>query len=350
MSIAFISTDFFRNPQGIVPGGCAFYRCYLPMNVSRRNSRLGYPAWDGVKGFGILDSEDSAVFGFSTVVMKLVMFRWTPRQVEMAKILGQRIIVDIDDHYEAISEENAAFHITHPEKNKVSNRDHYARVIERADVVTVSTPELLEFYGKLHPDVRMVRNGVLPEMFHVKRQERRPVIGWAGATSYRSGDLDVLKGWLPRFLADNDLMFHHSGHVEGIPSFGDIVGIPPERITYSPLVGMHQYPLSLLNFDIGIVPLTDVPFNRAKSNIKGLEYASAGVPFVASALPEYNELCSETVGRIAGSPEEWMKHLSELIPVKARKKEAFQQRKAVAERHSIYARAGEWQEIFNSCG
>lgn len=344
MAIGFLTTDLFKTDSGVSPGGCAYYRCLLPGMVSGQQCRLGFPAWDGIRGFGVSESETAAVFGFSTVMLKLVMSRWTPRQIELAKDLGQRVIVDVDDHYEELSEENAAWHVTHPEKNKVTNREHYARVIELCDTLTVSTPELLEAYRGRHPDVRMIRNGVLAESFHVKRQSDRPVIGWVGSTLYRSGDLDVLKGWLPEFLEEHDLMFHHAGHFDGPPSFGEIVGIRPERISYSPLVGIDYYPLLLMAFDIGIVPLTDIPFNRAKSNIKGLEYAAAGLPFVASALPEYKYLAADGVGRLAGTPEEWRLHLEELLDLKVRKKEAAQQRRIVTERHSIYQRAGDWRD------
>jgi hypothetical protein len=38
---------------------------------------------------------------------------------------------------------------------------------------------------------------------------------------------------------------------------------------------------------VGLVPLTRGPFNEAKSYLKGLEYAAAGIPFIATPTEEY---------------------------------------------------------------
>lgn len=347
MAVAFLSTDFTRFPNGtLVPGGCTYYRCCLPLVASGLKGSVGEMVFDGAMGFGV-KSGTHAMFGYDTVVLKLYMNRWTAKQVEMAKATGQRILVDIDDHYDALPESNAAWHITHPEKNKRMNRDYYRDVIAAADTVTVSTPLLLEHHQKTHRDVRMVRNGVYPEMFHVKQQEKRPVIGWVGALAFRGNDVEILSEWLPGFLEEHDLLFHHSGHSDDGPSFGELVGIPEERMSYSYGVPMTMYPELLTYFDIGLVPLNDIPFNHAKSNIKGLEYAAAGIPFVASDLPEYRFLYSTGVGRVATTPGQWVEQVGALLPLAVRKREAAVNRKTVERLHSIHAREAEWNEVLS---
>lgn len=348
MKVAAISSDFSRMADGsLVPGGCAYYRCILPLRAIGAEAMHGDMAWDSAYGFGIKQGR-TATYGFDTVMLKLIMSRWTPRQIELAQSIGQRVIVDVDDFYDELPESNAAWQITHPDTNKAVNRDHYREVIARADLVTVSTPTLLEHHLKSRGNVKLVRNGVNPWMFHMKRQAFKPVIGWVGSLAFRGNDVEILREWLPGFLEEHDLMFHHAG--VGIipgPSFGEIVGIPPERITYSGSVPMHMYAELLMQFDIGLVPLNDIPFNHAKSNIKGLEYASAGIPFVATGLPEYSNLCNDGIGRVADTPEEWVAHLTELLSVKVRKREAALQRDAVAARHSVYARVPAWRDVFN---
>jgi hypothetical protein len=102
----------------------------------------------------------------------------------------------------------------------------------------------------------------------------------------------------------------------------------------------------MLTFDIGLVPLTDIPFNHAKSFLKGIEYAAGNIPFVASALPEYQILAKSGVGRVAGTPDEWVRHLTELLDYRTRKREAAVQRETVLREHTIRARASEWNEVF----
>jgi hypothetical protein len=83
--------------------------------------------------------------------------------------------------------------------------------------------------------------------------------------------------------------------------------------------------------DIGIVPLRDTPFNRAKSAIKGLEYAAAGVPFIAQNLDSYASLRNDLgVGRIAKRPTDWIRHIKELLDVDIRREEAARNRLQIA--------------------
>ena len=344
MTAAFITKDFHGTLPNLVPNGCGYYRCYLPSVVT--NSHMGLPSWDPIKGFGIKSSPTQGIHGYKTVVLKLLMERWHPRQVELAKALGQRVIVDIDDYYQGLTPANKAWTDSHPDTNKLANRDIYERVIERADTLTVSTPFLRDFYSDKHPDVRLVRNGVNTKQFHRRDQQRKPVIGWVGAVNYRNNDLEQLAEWLPDFLDEHELKFHHAGHAPDAKPIETIIRVNPLRITRSPLVPINRY-AGGFQFDIGLVPLNNIPFNEAKSTIKGLEYAAAGIPFVASDLPEYRLLHEQGMGMIATSPEEWRQQLTALLPKGERVKAVNRQYTALPN-HTIEARAGEWRGVLAS--
>jgi len=346
MAIGFISRDFNGQFPHITPAGCTYYRCYLPMAVCQQRSRLGFPAWDSDRGYGVMESGQTGLFGFDVIVMKLIMDRWAPKQMELAKKLGQRLIVDLDDFHDGLTPANRAYHATDPELNKRANRDFYNEVIDRADLLTVSTSFLLSHYMERHPHVVMVRNGVNLHQFERKKvANRKPVLGWAGAVSYRNGDLEQLREWLPDFLQEHDLQFHHAGHDPEAPSFAEVVGIDPARVTTSPIVPIYEYAENL-KFDIGIVPLSDIPFNRAKSNIKGLEYAAAGIPFVASPLYEYRLLHNDGAGLLADTPEEWRLQIEALLDYKTRKRAAAIAYDTVSQNWTIEARADEWRDVF----
>jgi hypothetical protein len=81
-------------------------------------------------------------------------------------------------------------------------------------------------------------------------------------------------------------------------SFADQSGIDPKRLKTLPMQPMNRYHL-MFQMDIGLVPLNDIPFNRAKSFIKGLEYTASGIPFVAQGTGEYELLATDGVGRVA---------------------------------------------------
>ena len=98
----------------------------------------------------------------------------------------------------------------------------------------------------------------------------------------------------------------------------------------------ERYP-TLMDMDIGVIPLSMMPFNEAKSDIKGLEYASAGIPFVAQATGSYRALREEyEIGLIADKPTTWIKHIKKLLDYNYRKELAEQGLENVKKRDIIY--------------
>lgn len=344
--VGFCSEDYIGIGT-LVPGGCTYYRCLLPANTVGGASVVGKLAFTPTTGFGVRTSGTTATFGFDQVVFKMIMHKQIPAQMRIAQALGQRIIVDIDDHFDGLHDANRAKQLTDPTKNRGFNRDHLRAIIEQADVVTVSTPFLADYYTGKAKEVRLIRNGINPNQFtQIRHTDTKPVIGWAGATGWRSNDLDHLRHWLPQFLEQHDLMFLHSGHEPDFPAFHDLTGVPIERMLHMRMQPIHRY-ADMLAFDIGIVPLSGIDFNRAKSAIKGLEYAASGIPFVADPLPEYERIASMGIGRVAHTPDEWTAHMTELLDWKTRKREAARQEMLTQRDHTILNTAHQWVDLFN---
>ena len=343
--VAYLSNEWTKLPgEHLIPGGCTYYRCWLPMHASRYEAALGRPAWTSQYGFGVNEGNNKATFGYHVVVLKQIMDRWIPHQMEVAQGLGQKIIVDVDDFYHDLHPENNAYRTTDPEVNKVRNRAIYEQMIRMADMVIVSTPTLLDFYGEWNENTRMIRNSVYPSQFNKKNVSREtPTIGWVGALGYRSGDIQTLKDWLPDFLADNDLEFLHAGHVPSMGSFADQSGIDPKRLKTLPMQPMNRYHL-MFQMDIGLVPLNDIPFNQAKSFIKGLEYTASGIPFVAQGTGEYELLATDGVGRVAYTPDGWAAQVRDLLDYKTRKRDAATSFRNMEQTHTIKQREQEWHQ------
>ena len=94
--------------------------------------------------------------------------------------------------------------------------------------------------------------------------------------------------------------------------------------------------------DIAIVPLNKLPFNEAKSSLKGMEYAFSGIPFVAYGSEEYRLLESEGAGNTARKPREWIKHMERLIDQDERRRQAERGYETVMEKYNIEKRVYEW--------
>jgi glycosyltransferase involved in cell wall biosynthesis len=100
-------------------------------------------------------------------------------------------------------------------------------------------------------------------------------------------------------------------------------GLPKELNRISPSIhGSRSYPafVDWINgvcpgWHIGLAPLLDTPFNRAKSPIKAMDYAAMGMVVLASDMPVYRgSLADGKAGRlVANDPHAWFEALSWLV-------------------------------------
>jgi glycosyltransferase involved in cell wall biosynthesis len=330
-----------------IPGGAGWVRLQQVRPKLQFESVTGLLIHHPTKGFAIADYGGTVHFDLQVIIMQRLMFGKLIEAIAEVKSAHPNLVIinDVDDWYWGLSEANAAYEITKPDVNPDENIEHYKGILQASDVVTVSTPFLHDkmTHWLSHPNVIQIENGITPSHFNVRRmRSRKPIIGWVGSTSHRSNDLEELQGAL-----DPSWRYHHSGHVPGSPLAAKAMGIDPSRMTTSPMLPPLEYARRSFQFDIGLAPLSDIPFNHAKSWIKLLEYSAAGVPFVASPAPEYLRLKDEYgIGRIAHSKDEWREHIIELMHDKTRVKEAKQQRELV-KRLDVNRMARDWNALLN---
>ena len=345
MKIGFASSDWavsVIDPATDRPswGGAGWARCGLPAKALRGQGFdvvEGTLVWDKrAEVFGVREwprasePEDAAVLhsDVDLIVLQRWMFASVAVESRTARANGQVIVNDLDDHFWALDPRNRAFAATDPRRNVIEHRGHYLEALKVSTAVTVSTPYLASEVRRLgvRARVEVLENRVDLEAFRAVRENRAstptPVVGWVGATPWRSGDVETLRGVLGPFLARHGLLAYHGGHLDGSETFAHQAGLQDSDVLTEPMAPIWGYPRLFRRLDVGLVPLADHPFNRAKSWIKGLEYAAAGVPFVAQDLPEYRRLYAEGIGQIAQRPHDWVRHLSRLLDPEARAREA----------------------------
>jgi len=316
MKIGFASGDWSLSvfdEQGYpVWGGAGWvrlgqYQKLIPHDVvagslCHRNGIFGVRTWDEVMHFDC-----------DIIVMQRIMFKDVADKMPAALASGQIIVNDLDDWYWGLSPANGAWKASHPKQNQTENREHYRSVLARSSAVTVSTQYLADRLTWVKAPITVLKNTVDVSRFSQRvHSDGIPTVGWVGSTMHRSGDIETLAGILGPLARNGEIKLHHSGHVDGARLFADMIKVDPSLVSTTPLVAPAEYPNSFV-FDIGVVPLTDVPFNHAKSWIKGIEYAAAGVPFIASRLPEYEELRTRYgIGFLAKNGAQWRKHIESL--------------------------------------
>jgi hypothetical protein len=354
-TIGFLSYDWSYGLSPIQPNGCLYYRGYLPNLELQKygwDSFVGTPAFNDEHGFGMMLPGEGALHGFDIVSFKLLMLSDLIQQIPMAqKKTGIKVVVDVDDWFDELEETNIAHRLTDPTLNPHNNRENYKKIIELADAIIVSTPILYDHYSKLRDNVFLVRNSIdinTPGRWKGKGDNagNRPTIGWVGSTPWRSRDLEIFQPFLNDYLKKKNLNFYHAGDIHGAPQVEQLAGIDPNRITKDNMKPIFAYPELFKKLNIGVVPLNPIPFNEAKSFIKGLEYVAGGIPFIASALPEYKYLEEQGIGRTAATEEEWIFHFDELISLENRRRDRDRNRENVKKLHALDVRGKEWNEVY----
>ena len=331
------------------PNGCAYYRLVLPARQLQKigwDTAIGLPRVHGERGIGVAH-DDGAFFGFDISVFKLLMHESVPTLFQLMQSRGEKVVVDVDDFHFGIDPANIAARQTDPNRNAENNRMFYEMGIRQADLVTVSTAFLANFYEARCRKVRIVRNALDVDRYTMVEQPERPIFGWVGGTLWRSQDIELLREWLPEFVADHDIRVHHSGHIPGdTRHFAARAGI--SRVSTTPMSLVSGYPSLLRHFHVGLVPLQMNDFNQSKSYLKGLEYAAAGIPFIATPTDEYKILHSRGVGRLASTPSEWRDHATELLDPEVRRIEANRNREVVEREFNIETKGPEWDSALRS--
>jgi UDP-galactopyranose mutase len=104
-------------------------------------------------------------------------------------------------------------------------------------------------------------------------------------------------------------------------------------------VPFDQLPAYTTRFTAGIIPFVDNELTRGVHPIKALEYLAAGIPIVASRLPDLAPLGD--LIRFAGTTSEWLAQLDKAVQASSDQATLAARRRAVAAEHTWDSRAEE---------
>lgn len=189
--------------------------------------------------------------------------------------------------------------------------------IASADLITTPSPVLSGIFKGINPKVKIVKNFLDMKAWSplniVKDGFIR--IGWQGGYSHYPDFFEV-KEVLEELMAKySNLKIVVMGEFfKGIFS-----NMPEDRIETHGWVGIETYPwkFKALNIDIGIAPIENNVFNTCKSELKWTEYATLGIPCVASNIPPYSlNIRDGDTGFLAQDAKEWKNTLTNLIESK----------------------------------
>jgi len=185
------------------------------------------------------------------------------------------------------------------------------RAFRAVHAVTVSTEALAEMVRQWNPNVAVFPNAIarLPEIPPTTPKGGERVRVFFGALN-REGDwADVAREICDLALARADriewVVVHDRAFFDNLPE-----GVTK---TFHPTLPHAKFMQALAGCDLALLPLSDTPFNRLKSDLKLIECAAAGVVPICSRVVYGDDPAHETLAVFAETPQEWRQALLGLI-------------------------------------
>ncbi len=238
------------------------------------------------------------------------------RFVDEARRRGCALVVDSDDAFSTLDPD-------HPQYDQqVARAGVLEDVMRRADEVWLSTDDLLRAHDL--PTARVVRNTLDLALWRSgdapapETDPDAPLRMLYMGTTTHDGDLAMLSPVLERLHASRPGAFV----VVMVGVAKGLVERPWMRVVKPPSASYHRFVPWLVEqgpFDIGLSPLLDSRFNRAKSDIKCLDYLALGArPVVSDVEPYRVAELDGLVDRVPEDPQAWLATLERLVDDRAR--------------------------------
>lgn len=218
----------------------------------------------------------------------------------MKEQYGFKLVIDVDDDILAThTEPNNPAYISYINQD-ARYAEYFQMCVHKADLVTVSTEYLRQKMLPLNKNIVVVKNFIDPNFFSHKNKPDDVTLGFTGSGSHQ-GDWKMIEPTLKQLKEETDCKVKMLGPMQ--------TTVCDEQTKWVDQL-KHPKTLADMGFSIGLAPLKDSLMNRAKSNLRWLEYSAMKIPTVASDTLPFREM--ENVIRV-NEPEEWHDSLSTLI-------------------------------------
>ncbi|MCA3017735.1 MAG: glycosyltransferase family 4 protein [Rhodocyclaceae bacterium] len=245
-----------------------------------------------VKGYAMRVWQQLSQDSFDVYVVEKELFPWLPFWLERFFLPARaKLLIDYDD---------AVFHSydigSFIKRTLFSGK--IGRLMQSARVVTVGNKCLAEYAEQWGCESVTLRSSVDCDRFHTSASEAQVgfTIGWIGSpiTAKFLQEIREPLQWASQHLGARVLLVG-SGNVDLGECRAEVV--PWSLDTEVPL---------LQSIDIGVMPLTDSPFERGKCGYKLIQYMACGKPVIASPVGLNCEIVDSGVnGFLPKCADEW---------------------------------------------
>lgn len=194
------------------------------------------------------------------------------------------------------------------------------RAAMEADRMIVGNATLAEWAQRWCPDIRLIPTCIEPSDYAPKRSwelQDPPVIGWIGspATEHYLTDIAPALGEVHRRTGAVLRIISGAGRLERT-----LAGFATRSAWFPG--SEHQ----LAEWDVGLMPLRDGVYERAKCGYKLLQYAATGLPAVASPVGVNRDMLAAMGGDAPETTTEWVDALVGALERSAAERSALAER------------------------
>lgn len=283
---------------------CGHYRIEYPMTfLERGGAKVGVEKYfhpSLVKDFDII------------IAQRQYVDRSYDDLRQVKQLYHKTLIYEVDDNLHAVHPYSQAYSVYRPGSETLRNVD---KIMSICDGFFTTTPELASQYRS-----KCVRTWVLPNQidFGIRNWDgpfekdpllvakinevrekcgREPVVvGWAGSITHQD-DWNAMPPIGEIMRKHPHVIFCMVSAYRIMEMFTTFLKADPERTVCLGPTTFTEFPPVLHNFDIGICAVVNTEFNRAKSDLKILEYGAHSIPYVATNIAPYTRFHLETQGQ-----------------------------------------------------
>jgi hypothetical protein len=313
------------------------YRVIVPMQEMARRGHTVH--WPGDRTF--LTLRDGGTPPWDAMHIQQMHDEEGLEIIARMRRAGIAVVWDTDDDISAVTRGSEAWH---RQGGRRGIRRHFKEALQAArtaHLVTTTNEHLAQVYREQGIEhVIAVENYLAPEdLRHPRKRHQGLVIGIVAAGEHEP---DLRRMRLGETL--EQLLERHDG-VRVVAIGADLRLRSRHRYTWTDGIEIEELIPAESEFDIGLAPLRDTRFNRARSNVKLKEYAAAGAMWLASPVGPYAGMGEEQGGQLVGD-DEWLPVLESLLTDADRRRALTDRASAWARGQTIRAGGARWQAAY----
>jgi|GEM_PF-980203 len=304
----------------VVAGGGGAHPASAHVRVVRRTedlARSGAATVQQVDPAALVDGTDTTDYRALLVQRDVLPRELVAPFLAAAAARGTRVAAEVDDDFFTTSGRDRLARAEY-DPDRLASID---ALVRGADLVVVSTAELADLVGPLARRVVVVRNALDPTIWtpgEPADDDDRPTdehrVLYMGTLTH-GADLALLRDVFTGLTAS-----------DGTPVRLEVIGVTEDDGSAPPgwyrrvEVPDGHYPAFARwlvdhrqRWSAGVAPLRDEEFNRAKSDLKAIEYTALGLPAVVSDRPSYRAARDHGVVAVPDDVTAWRRAVRDAV-------------------------------------